>query len=81
MKDHTAVLYKEKKECCGCGACAEACRAGAISMKEDKEGFPYPSLNQALCIGCGRCQAVCPIQSKDKKTERIQKWGKEKLHK
>ena len=36
------VLFKEKKECCGCTACYAICSQMAISMIEDEEGFVYP---------------------------------------
>ena len=56
-------LFKEKKECCGCGACAQACQAGAIRMVRDKEGFWYPRVNPLKCKKCGRCSQVCPLRS------------------
>lgn len=31
-------LYREKKTCCGCGACADICPVGAIHMVMDEEG-------------------------------------------
>ena len=33
------------KECCGCGACAQICPKQCISLKEDKEGFLYPTVD------------------------------------
>ena len=48
------------EECCGCTACSTACPQGAIAMKEDKQGFFYPSVNASLCVECGLCQRVCP---------------------
>ena len=54
-------LFTEKKECCGCGACADVCQAGAIRMVRDKEGFWYPKVNQLKCKKCGRCRQVCPV--------------------
>lgn len=53
-------LFSEKKDCCGCGACADVCQAGAIRMVQDKEGFWYPKVNQLKCQKCGRCKQVCP---------------------
>ena len=29
-------LYEDKAACCGCGACADACAAGAIRMVQDR---------------------------------------------
>ncbi len=55
------TLYADKKECCGCGACADACGVGAICMVSDGEGFWYPQINEEKCTGCGRCGEVCQI--------------------
>ena len=52
---------EEKKNCCGCTACMHICPVEAIEMKEDEEGFFYPSVDQGKCIGCGKCVAVCPF--------------------
>ena len=30
-------------------------------MREDEEGFLYPSVDAARCIQCGLCEKVCPI--------------------
>lgn len=51
----------EKKECCGCNACGDACAKHAITFKTDIEGFWYPEVNKVLCIDCGLCERVCPI--------------------
>lgn len=62
------VLFEEKKDCCGCGACAVVCPKAAISMKEDEQGFIYPYIDSNKCIECGACEKVChlknPIQLK-----------------
>ncbi len=50
---------KEKKDCCGCGACAQACPFDAISMKEDEIGFLYPYIDADRCRNCGICDKVC----------------------
>ena len=35
----------EKKNCCGCSACASICPKSCITMKEDEEGFLYPHVD------------------------------------
>ncbi len=47
------------RNCCGCGACADICPAGAITMQEDQDGFLYPVINYKTCISCGKCIRSC----------------------
>jgi len=47
--------------CTGCSACAAACRAGALTMQLNAEGFYEPRLVPQKCLDCGTCLAVCPI--------------------
>lgn len=49
-----------KKECCGCGACFQACPSDAIRMDYDEEGILYPLVDEEKCIRCGKCVRVCP---------------------
>ena len=51
----------DKKDCCGCNACGDACAQQAISFKTDNEGFWYPEVDMAKCVDCGLCEKVCPI--------------------
>ena len=64
-------VYKNKKDCCGCTACYNACGVNAIEMKADEKGFLYPVVNQAKCVNCGKCKNVCPFSESYKinKTE------------
>lgn len=55
------IEIKEKQNCCGCTACAAICPRKCISMKEDTEGFLYPSIDKNNCIECNACERVCPI--------------------
>lgn len=55
----------DKKDCCGCSACVQRCPKECISMKEDGEGFLYPSIDSAHCIDCGLCEKVCPVIHQD----------------
>lgn len=54
------IQIKDKSACCGCSACVQICPKQCIVLKEDKEGFLYPVVNQTLCIACGKCEKVCP---------------------
>jgi ferredoxin len=45
-----------------CGACAELCPTGAVSMREGPTGLLEPRLDPAYCIGCGACQNACPVR-------------------
>ena len=58
------LLYNEKKECCGCGACMTVCPQKAIIMHEDEEGFLYPLCDNSKCIGCLQCKRACPFKTK-----------------
>lgn len=51
-------FWLEKKECTGCGACANICPISAIHMETDACGFKYPNISNK-CIDCGMCQRVC----------------------
>lgn len=55
------INIKDKKDCCGCGACAQICAHKCISMTEDAEGFLYPLIDTTKCVDCGLCNKVCPV--------------------
>ena len=59
----TQELFKSKDKCCGCGVCAVSCPKQCIYMKEDKNGFIYPNIDEAECINCGRCVINCNFQN------------------
>ena len=54
---NTVVL---KHKCTNCMACYNICPSGAIEMKEDKDGFVYPFINEEKCTHCGLCTKKCP---------------------
>ncbi len=54
------IQIKDKKDCCGCSACAEACPKACIRMEADTEGFLYPNVDTSTCIDCHLCEKVCP---------------------
>ena len=45
----------DQELCTGCGNCASACPAEAITGERTK---PY-TLSEERCVGCGRCVQVC----------------------
>lgn len=58
-------LNDDKKNCCGCGACANACPCDAISMSKDEYGFGYPHINFEKCANCNLCTHVCEKVNKN----------------
>jgi ferredoxin len=48
----------DEEECVGCGACADRCQFGALSVPEDVCVVEY-----ARCVGCGQCTTVCPTEA------------------
>jgi coenzyme F420-reducing hydrogenase beta subunit len=68
------INITRKEDCCGCGACYDACSKKAILWEADDEGFSYPRVDTSLCINCGLCNKVCPIENSEqivKKNERF----------
>ncbi len=59
-RDQSEPLLAERRRCTGCGACANACRHGALRMEEDEEGFAYPRIDAAACVNCLACERACP---------------------
>lgn len=55
------IRLEDKKDCTGCGACAQACPAACIALTEDHEGFLYPQIDTDRCIDCSLCERVCPV--------------------
>ena len=49
------------KLCSGCTACQAACGRGALTMREDVDGFRYPLIDPAICVECGACVKICPV--------------------
>lgn len=55
------IKISDKKNCCGCEACVQACPKQCIDFIQDAQGFFYPSINEDKCVNCGLCNKVCPI--------------------
>lgn len=49
--------------CSSCGACANICAHGAITMQLDKEGFFRPLVDSTKCVKCGQCEKTCPWEN------------------
>ncbi|MDR1871064.1 MAG: 4Fe-4S binding protein [Deltaproteobacteria bacterium] len=62
------TVFFERPECVivrnntSCGACAELCPTGAVSMIMAPSGREEPTIQDNLCIGCGACQQACPVR-------------------
>ena len=63
------ILFNNKEECFGCGACANSCPRNAIIMVADGKGFLYPEINESLCVDCMVCKLSCQIQHEDEMKE------------
>ena len=62
-------LYSKKEDCCGCSACFAICPQRAICMKEDREGFEYPEIDEENCqffICTGKRHLKYPHNSRTK---------------
>lgn len=55
------ITLAEHDQCCGCGACVNACSFNALTLIVDKYGFSYPSCIKEKCTNCGACKRACPI--------------------
>ena len=62
---------KNKIECNGCTACAYVCPKNCISMKEDKEGFLYPVIDETNCVHCNKCLTICSNTYKQEEKRKI----------
>lgn len=64
-KTPTHIVNIVKKKCCGCSSCVQVCPQQCINMKEDVEGFLYPSVDSSICVGCLKCEKTCPCLNQD----------------
>ena len=57
-------FFCQDSRCTGCSACEAVCPAGAITMKENEEGFLFPSMDETKCIECHKCHSSCQVFGK-----------------
>lgn len=50
----------DKAACTGCGACMNICPKNCIEIKNNKEGFKIPIIDEEKCIQCRLCVSHCP---------------------
>ena len=63
-KDYNPDVSKKKvhinhEDCEGCGACKNACPAGAIYWGENG----LAEVDHDKCLTCGYCSPVCPVRA------------------
>jgi coenzyme F420-reducing hydrogenase beta subunit len=63
----------EHEKCCGCEACRSVCKANAIAMVQDDEGFFYPNIDKNKCISCNKCEKACPVLNKKSENQKFVK--------
>ena len=56
-------ILNDKRDCCGCTACAAICPKKAITMSPDADGFVYPVVDESKCVHCGLCEKVCAYRN------------------
>ena len=60
----------EKDQCFGCGMCAKACPAGAISKTDytaPGKKLPAMAIDTSKCVKCGACMGTCKFKAIVKK--------------
>ena len=50
-----------REHCTGCSACYNSCMHEAIIMRQDKEGFLMPIIDEDKCVRCNVCVKKCPV--------------------
>lgn len=67
----------DSKNCCGCGACINACPTNALSFGKDVFGFIRPNIDEKYCISCEKCIRVCPYQANNEVTSATESFPKQ----
>ena len=74
------LIQKISFNCYGCELCKDICPVHAIEMKEDKEGFKYPKIDEEKCIKCGLCEKNCIYQKEyELKNDKVKGKSKEEI--
>ncbi len=68
-------IHSDLSACCGCKACASACKKGAIQFYADEEGFLYPQIDENKCVNCGLCEQICPQNIRVKETNLLETYA------
>ena len=68
------VTNMDKSLCTGCGVCQVICPRGSITMKKDKYGFLYPSIDQNTCINYNKCDKFCHAHNRKKQSVDVPDW-------
>jgi anaerobic sulfite reductase subunit C len=55
-----------EEACTRCGACLEACKEGAITLKAEQE---FPTIDFEKCLSCGQCITACPTGTLQEDTQ------------
>ena len=61
----------DRRDCCGCSACAGICAHNAIIMEADAMGFKYPVVDVSKCVDCGLCEKVCAFNENYDKSQNL----------
>ena len=67
------INITDKRNCCGCTACANICAHGAISMESDALGFYYPVVSINKCVDCGLCEKICQFKENYNRYQNFEK--------
>ncbi|MEY8468449.1 Coenzyme F420 hydrogenase/dehydrogenase, beta subunit C-terminal domain [Faecalibaculum rodentium] len=56
-------ISRINEKCFGCKSCEQNCPMHCISMRENAEGFWYPTIDEKNCVECGKCLKTCPVEN------------------